>query len=167
MTEPAATANLRYTLTTTPEGLLPATADHARQGRLEITAGNPDSRSPATCRSITLTVPTDPSGAALTHYPERINTGYSGPGTWYIERNFADPGSAVFTFRPSNRRHEARFDGSAGLVLILDAIPLTTRSGDVELKISDETRSESGAYGFTSGEATVTVTISPAPAQQN
>jgi hypothetical protein len=166
VTEPATTANLSYTLATGPAGLVRATAGHPRQGRLEITAGSTDGQRPTSCRSITVTVPTGLAGAALTHHPERIDTAYSAPGGWFIERNFANPDAAVFTFRPSNRHHEALFDDSAGLVLILDRIPLAPRSGDVELTITDETASRPGAQDCTVGKATVTVTINPAPPQE-
>jgi hypothetical protein len=163
----SATAQLSYHLASTPATLNRATSGRPCRGRLEITATrNPAARGAATCRSITVTVPTGTGPRALTNQPERIHTAYSahsaGHGrTWYIHKNTTDPERTVFTLTPENPRHEAVFDDTATLTLILNNIPLTGQSDTVALNISDQTGTGTGTC--TRSDVTLTLTIHPAP----
>jgi hypothetical protein len=162
MTDPVATANLSYTLTSTSQLLGRSASDRPRQGRLEITATrNPDAPGPTGCRAITLTLPTGTGRAALTDQPERIDSSYRATGSWYLLKNTADPERISFTFRPSNPRHEAVFDDGDAFVVTLDNIPLTAAPGDYTLTVTDE--SSTGTTAFAVGSAALALTVHPAP----
>ncbi|MFE6050035.1 hypothetical protein ACFQ6N_04735 [Kitasatospora sp. NPDC056446] len=160
MPEPVATAHLTYTLVTTPAALTRATPRHPRRGRLSITiARTPDTPGPATCRSITLEVPTGIHAEAITTQPERIDTAYSAPRgrTWHILKNTARPDCTVFTCSPENPRREAVFDDTWALTLILDNIPLTALPGTTTVRITDDTAAASAPYTRHSAALPVTV----------
>ncbi|MFI9362707.1 hypothetical protein ACIG5E_16890 [Kitasatospora sp. NPDC053057] len=168
MTEPADTTLLTYALTTTPAVLVRATPGHPRQGRLEITVSrNPQARGDASCRSITVEVPSGGHPQALTDRPERIDTAYSAPHgrSWHIHKNTAThPDRTVITCTPENPRREAVFDETATLTLILERIALTGPPGTVSLRITDDTAGGSQAHARRSTELSVAVQQDPADA---
>ncbi|MER6306262.1 hypothetical protein [Streptomyces sp. NPDC001657] len=160
MTEPVATAHLTYTLATTPPALIHATAHHPRQGRLDITVTRATTaQAPATCRGITIEVPTGTHPKALTTRPERIDTAYSAPGsrTWRISKTMTRPDRTVFTCTPENPRYEAAFDDTSAFTLILDNIPLDALDGTTTVRITDDTTAGSAAYARHTAELPVTV----------
>lgn len=150
MTEPA--ARLAFTLTSTPNVLVPATAGQPRQGRLEISAALADADAgtqPLRCRSITVTVPTGIGGQSLTDQADRIDTAYRAARSWHVFKNTADPRAAVFVLRPSNPRHEAVFDAGVAVSLILDRIPLTGRPGTLDIQVTSDIGGEARAFAET------------------
>ncbi len=163
MTEPS--ARLTYRLISAPDTLTPATAGHPRQGRLEITAALEGSSTEVLrCRSITVTVPTGSAPDRLTNQPERIDTRYRAPRTWHIRKNTADPQVTEFTLRPQNPRHEAVFDDTATVTLILERIPLVTRPGSIGIRITADIAS--GTQPFARAITTLPLTIHPDAANQ-
>ncbi|MFD9688782.1 hypothetical protein [Kitasatospora sp. NPDC059088] len=145
----ATTDLLRYTLTTSPPDLVRATAGHPRQARLEIAVTrNPAADGVPDCRSITVEVPIGDGADALTARAERIDTAYRAPHGrgWHIRATTPEPGRTVFTCTPEGPRGKAGFDDREDFTLVLERIPLTGPPGTVQLRISDETATGSGAY---------------------
>ncbi|MGW7640293.1 hypothetical protein [Streptomyces decoyicus] len=160
MTEPVTTAHLSYALATTPTALTRASPHHPRQGRLDITVTRTGAaQAPATCRGITVEVPTGTHPRALTTRPERINTAYRAPGSraWLIRKMLTRPDRTVFTCTPENPRHEAVFNATWAFTLILDNIPLDAQDGTTTIRVTDDTATESAARARHSAELRVTV----------
>jgi hypothetical protein len=156
-------ARLVFSLTSTPDTLTPATATDRRKGRLEITAAldNAGTRDQSLrCRSLTVTIPTGSAPDRLTHQPERINTGFRSRRTWWhISKNTTDPQATVFTLRPQNPRREAVFDDASSVTLVLDRIPLTTRPGTIDIRVTAETAIGTGDIGGAGAFARTTASL--------
>ncbi|MCX4635661.1 hypothetical protein QT196_34975 [Streptomyces sp. P9-2B-2] len=165
MTESAATAPLRYTLTTFPPVLTQAAPDRPSQGRLEIKVfRDPEAvQTTAGCRSITVEVPTGDRPDALTDRPDRIDATYGAPHgrTWHIRKSISHSDRTVFVCTPENPRHEAVFNDTATFTLILDRIPLTGSPSTVGLRITDESATGSETHTRRSTDLRLTVQRAP------
>ncbi|MEI5098265.1 hypothetical protein RB200_05895 [Streptomyces sp. PmtG] len=161
MPDPAATAPLRYTLTTFPPVLAQAAPGHPRQGRLEITVSRaPEAaRTAPVCRGITVEVPTGNRPEALSNRPDRIDATYGAPHgrTWHIRKSTSHSDRTVFLCTPENPRHEAVFDDATTFTLILDRIPLTGSPGTVTLRVTDESATGSETHALRSTDLPLTL----------